>query len=131
MVPTASETLINIEEKEQPSNTFAMKEKNIKGRKDGIEALKQAIYLILSVERYTCPLVSFNYGAEFSDLIGKPLSYCIPETEYRIRDALMQDDRINSVDDFNFEVLQKRTLLVTFKVDSTLGTFEMEKEVKV
>ena len=132
MIPQNNSGLENVENKEQPSKTFRINEKNvIKGTCDNVEALKQAIFLMLSVERYTCPLVSFNYGAEFSDLIGKPLSYCIPETEYRIRDALMQDDRINSVDDFNFEVLQKRTLLVTFKVDSTLGTFEMEKEVSI
>lgn len=131
MVPTASETLINIEEKEQPSNTFAMKEKNIKGRKDGIEALKQAIYLILSVERYTCPIVSSNYGAELSDLIGTPLSYAIPECEYRIKDALIQDDRIEDVTDFKFERTGRNSLLVKFTVESNIGTFEAEKEVSV
>ena len=133
MLPENNIDFAVVEDKEQPSKTFRMNaEKNVvRGSCDDVEALKQAIFLMLSVERYTCPLVSFNYGAEFSDLIGKPLSYCIPQSEYRIRDALTQDERINDVRDFEFDTSRKGILLVKFKVDSIFGTIEIEKEVSI
>lgn len=66
-----------------------------------------------------------------SDLIGMPISYCIPQSEYRIRDALTQDERINDVRDFEFDTSRKGILLVKFKVDSIFGTIEIEKEVSI
>ena len=133
MLPENNSGFAVVEEKEQPSKTFKMnmEKETVKGTCDNVEALKQAIFLRLNIERYTCPLVSFNFGAEFSDLIGMPVSYCIPQCEYRIKDALMQDDRINNVYDFNFDTSKKGELLVKFKVDSIFGTIEAEKEVSI
>ena len=39
---------------------------------DERDAVLQAVYLILNVERYAFPIYSRNYGSELSDLIGKP-----------------------------------------------------------
>ena len=39
---------------------------------DKREALRQAVYLILNVERYAYPIYSRNYGSELVDLIGQP-----------------------------------------------------------
>lgn len=45
---------------------------------------------------------------ELQDLIGKPMDYVMVEVERRITEALTQDDRIDSVDNFEFEVHRKR-----------------------
>ncbi|MCF2641146.1 DUF2634 domain-containing protein [Roseburia hominis] len=133
MLPKNNMDFAVVEEKEQPSKTFKMNaEKNVvRGTCDDVEALKQAIFLMLNIERYSCPLVSFNFGAQLSDLIGMPVSYCIPQAEYRIRDTLMQDDRIDKVYDFSFDTSKKGILLAKFKVDSIFGSIEVEKEVSI
>ena len=133
MLPKNNMDFAVVEEKEQPSKTFKMNaEKNVvRGTCDDVEALKQAIFLMLNIARYSCPLVSFNFGAPLSDLIGMPISYCIPQSEYRIRDALTQDERINDVRDFEFDTSRKGILLVKFKVDSIFGSIEVEKEVSI
>ena len=78
-----------------PSYTLGLRtgSERVLGRVDGLEAMKQAVYLILSVERYDYLIHSWNYGVELQDLYGMPTSYCIPEIERRIREALLQDDR--------------------------------------
>lgn len=73
------------------------------GSCDGLEAIKQAVYLILNVERYRYVIYSSNYGVEFDDLLGKPVPYVLPELKRRIEEALTQDDRITSVDGFEFK----------------------------
>ena len=131
MIPM--QTLSDAGYETQPSNTFSMntQQETVKGTCDGMDAIKQAIFLMLNVERYSCPLVSWDYGAQFADLIGKPTSYCVPECEYRIKDALMQDDRINKVYDFSFDTETKGVLKVYFKVDTVSGTVSAGKEVNI
>ena len=69
----------------------------VRGTTDGRDAVLQAVYLILNVERYAYPIYSRNYGSELSDLIGKPKDYAMSEIKRRITEALMQDDRITSL----------------------------------
>lgn len=61
----------------QPTNTYKMElESNlIRGYTDGQEAMKQAIFKILSTERYQYVMYSWNYGIELIDLYGEPVSY--------------------------------------------------------
>ena len=118
---------------QQPSLTFCMEDdkQRVRGTCDNIDAIKQAIYLLLSVERYTCPLVSWDYGVELADLIGQPITYCVPQIEKRIREAIEQDDRITRVYDFEFDVTKKGIVATKFKVDTTAGTVAIEKGVNV
>lgn len=133
MIPTNNSGLVEGITYQQPFNTFSMnlEKETVKGNCDGLDAIKQAIYLMLNVERYRCPIVSWDYGVELADLIGMPISYCQPEIEYRIKDALMQDDRITKVYDFEFDTSKKGTIFVQFKVDTTVGTITAEREVNV
>ena len=48
----------------------------------------------------------------------------------RIKEALMQDDRIRSVGAFSF-TRYKNQVIVTFTVSSDAGVFAVEKEVSV
>ena len=67
---------------------------------------------------------------ELHDLIGKDPEYCIPEIERRIREALLQDDRITAVENFQFEV-NKKKVLTTFTVFSIYGNINVEKVVEI
>ena len=75
-------------------------------------------------------IFSWNYGVELQDLIGKPMDYVMVEVERRITEALTQDDRIDSVDNFEFEV-HRKTLIVKFTVHTKFGNAKIEKEVDV
>ena len=98
-------------------------------RVDGLEAVRQAVYLILSVERRQYPIYSWNYGTELWDLFGQPLSFVKPELERRVKDALSQDTRITGADGFVFEGGRK-ALRCTFTVRTIFGDFEGEANVR-
>lgn len=117
---------------EDPSKTFYIDFINNKivGTVDGLEAVKQAVFLILNTERYENMVYDWDYGFETQDLIGMPVGYVYPELKRRIEEALTQDDRIESVDAFSFEK-SGSTVSVTFIVTSTQGQIEGETEVNI
>lgn len=117
---------------EQPGYTHKLDidRKRVSGMTDKREALYQAIYLILNVERYAYPIYSRNYGSEFSDLIGKPKDYAMSEMKRRITEALEQDDRITGVGNWSFET-GKKTVLANFTVYTIYGEIDFSKEVEV
>ena len=95
-----------------PSRTLKMDHdwKTITGTIDQIQAVEQAVFLILTTERYQWLIFSWDYGVELQNLIGKDPEYCIPEIERRIREALLQDDRITAVENFEFELNKRKVL---------------------
>ena len=95
-------SIINFDVRQEPSKTFKLniEKSKIDGICDDVEALKQTIFLILNTERYQHLIYSWNYGVELNDLIGEPISFVIPELERRIKEALIQDDRVENVDNF-------------------------------
>lgn len=110
--------------------TDEAKNDRISGYTDELDAITQAIRLILSTERYEYVIYSWDYGVELVDLIGKPMPYVMSEVPRRITEALTQDDRIEDVKDFEFETSGKK-LHVTFTVVSTIGNIPTELEVDV
>lgn len=123
----------NLEVVKQPSlqHKMNLSDSFIAGKCDGKEGLKQAVYKILSTERYENVIYSRNYGVELKDLFGQPVKTVISLIESRIKEALLQDDRITDVDGFIFDTSQKHKVSVTFTVHSELGDFEVLKEVIV
>ena len=108
----------------EPSKNYKMKfeQNSISGYVDELEAMKQVAYKILNTERYEYEIYSWNYGIELKDLIGEPVSYVVAELERRISEALLQDDRIESVDSFEYDYSKKGVVLVTFQVHTLFGT---------
>lgn len=132
MIPSTTAFLEqDFEITEQPTHTYKMNlESNlIRGYTDGQEAMKQAIYKILNTERYQYVMYSWNYGIELLDLYGEPVSYVCPELERRITEALTWDDRIQSVDNFEFNISKKGEILVTFTAHTVFGDVVTEKVV--
>lgn len=130
---TDSDVLLSeIKYEEQTNRTYCLdREKNIiTNFCDGIEAIKQAIYCILNTERFEHSIYSWNYGIEMKHLIGENSIYVISELERVIREALLQDERILEVNNFDFEVKQN-TILAKFTVFTVLGKLEMDKAVTI
>ncbi len=131
MIPVVN-NLKEVEVIEQPSLCHRMifDDGRISGECDGVEAVKQAIYNILNTERYQYIIYSWNYGVELKDLFGMPVDYVAAEAERRITEALLQDDRITAVDNFEFEEGRKK-LSITFTVHTKYGDVQGEKEVEM
>lgn len=134
MIPQqTTELLQDVTFQTQPTYTYELNlvNENVAGDCQGLTAMEQAIYKILNTERYHNAIYSWNYGVELSDLYGKPKTYCTPEIERRIKEALLQDDRISRVYDFVFDYPKHGIIHVSFKIDTIEGTIETGKEVRV
>lgn len=132
MIPSTNTILsTDLEVETQPSKNYKMyiEQNIINGFCDELEAMQQVIYKILNTERYEHIIYSWNYGIELLDLYGEPVTYVCPELERRITEALIQDDRIESVDNFEFDTSEKRTVKATFTVHTIFGSVESEKVV--
>lgn len=132
MIPSTNNILNSeLQVQEQPSKNYKMyfKEEAINGFRDKLEAMRQVIFKILNTERYQYLVYSWNYGIELLDLFGEPITYVCPELERRITEALVQDDRIDSVDSFSFGIKEKRKVHVTFTVHTKFGDIDTEKTV--
>ena len=131
MIPADNEILtedLELEE-EMPSKDYRLQldGNQIIGSVDEVESMRQVVYKILSTERYNYQIYSWDYGVELAALFGKPMSFVIPEVKRRITEALLQDDRIESVDSFFFE-RNRNKLRIIFNVHTTFGEFEEEIE---
>ncbi len=133
MLPAVNDDLQkDFEIEEQPTYTYKLNLDNstIAGFVDELEAMKQAIYLILNIERYEYLIYSWNYGIELNDLYGQPIPFVLPELKRRITEALVQDSRILGVDNFSFET-NKGKVHTTFTVHTIFGDVEAERVVRI
>lgn len=131
-LPVSSGGLEGFQLAEQPGRTYRLEldRERVSGMTDGREAVLQAVYLILNVERYVYPIYSRDYGAELTDLIGRPAGYAMSEIKRRITEALEQDDRILGVENWAFEVNRNR-VRASFTVHTLYGEVEAAKEVEI
>ena len=132
MIPKINELLsTTLELETQPSKNFKMyfAQEVVSGTITDLNAMEQVIYKILNTERYQYLIYSWNYGIELNDLLGEPVSYVCPEIERKVTEALVQDDRILSVDSFSFDITEKRKVQVTFIVHTIFGDVNAEKVV--
>lgn len=129
---TTSAINVAVASEQMPNKSYRMKiaDEKIIGNIDELEAIAQACYKILNTERYQYVIYSWNYGIELQDLFGKPIPYVYSELPRRIREALMQDDRVQSVDDFDLSY-NKGDVLARFTVTTNIGTIDMEKGVTI
>lgn len=133
MIPQISDDLqSDFEFEEESSKTFKLNiDKNtIVNYTDELDAIKQAIYLILNIERYEHVIYSWNYGIEIADLFGKPIPFVLSELKRKIKEALTQDDRIHDVNAFSFDVV-KSMVHAKFTVITSYGEIEAEKVVVI
>lgn len=118
-----------IENTIQATKTYKIKDGKIVGFCDGKEALEQTIFFILSTERYKYLIYSDNYGSELESLYDVDKDILESEIKRRINEALLEDDRIKSTDNYIFDY-GKDSVLVKFTVFSIYEDLEIEKEVR-
>ena len=109
MLPESAnyELISDYDDLEQTSATYKLDKENkriVAVYEDYKEIIRQAVYLILMTERYNYAMYSWNYGIELNDLFGRERQYVIPMLMSRIKEALLQDDRILNATDFNFSI---------------------------
>jgi Protein of unknown function (DUF2634). len=114
----------------EQTQTYKVSDDKIQGFTDGLAALQQTIDHMLNTEQYEFPIYSLDYGFQAEDLIGKDQEYVESELQRRIVDCLTQDDRINSVDNFQFSV-DGDSMTCTFDVSSIYGAISSSKEVTI
>ena len=94
----------------------------------GLDAVKQAVWIALGVQRYAWQIYSPNFGDEIASLIGKPSGLVFAEVPRMIREALSIDDRITSVDAFSLTQTGD-ALAINFTVHSVYGDFSTNTTV--
>lgn len=128
ITPTAVQ---NIVQRQQADRTFRIIEHaQIAGSVDDLEAVRQAICVMLSVERYEHLIYSWDFGVELADLIGTDVAYACPTMARRIKEALMQDSRIIDVDGWQFSQ-SGSCVTCSFTVHTIYGDADFSKEVAV
>ena len=114
----------------QPSlSWYINKETNrIEGTVDGQAAVRQAVEIILNVERFRWQIYRPYSGMEWDGLIGQDPGYVGAELQRRLIDALTADDRITGISNYTYEV-DGHKLRARFAVDTVYGSYETEQEV--
>lgn len=130
MIPQAYDEEFEILSDIYTTKTYKLFDDKIQGFTDELDALQQAIYKVLSTEKYEHPIYSFNYGIELDNLIGKDPAYVKIELMRRIKECLLQDERITNVNNFQF-IINGDEMLCTFDVTSIYGTTSITKEVNI
>lgn len=122
---------INIEIVDEPTYTYGLDIYNntLKHNVDGIEAMEQAIYKVIFTTKGEHIIYSDEYGIYLKDLFVMPRSYACVEIERRIKEALLKDERIFEVFDFDFDLSKKSVVFVSFEVSTVFGNVKISGEV--
>ncbi len=95
----------------------------------GKDVLKQWIHktILTAKGRFRVYIDSPEYGVRIDDLVGSiyPLDFIKKEVENELTEALMQNEQIIALRDFDAE-MEESKLTVRFTVDSTFEEFEQE-----
>lgn len=117
-------TAINYVDK--PTNTFIAENNQIVGMDSGLKAMRQAVDVILNVERFRWQIYNSNFGSELEDLVGEEYDYIVGEIPRRIEEAFSVDNRILSAENFQFSTAGTGSMTVTFDVITVYGAFSEE-----
>lgn len=91
--------------------------------------MNQVIRKAIITPPFNYLIYSYDYGVELADLFGRPVSFVCPEIERRITEALLADSRITGVGGFDFNLLRKGVVQVSFEVQTIFGSLIAQKEV--
>ncbi len=116
----------------QPSKTWKIdfEKKKITGTIDGLDALRQAVFLCLNAQRYEHVIYSWNYGVETKNLAGGNYDLVRRQLQSAIEDALSVDSRISGISDFH-ATQSGDSMTAMFTVTSNDGTVIMEVNTNV
>lgn len=133
VLPTGVESLSQgIQFAQQPSRTWWVDQetRRIQGEIDGYQAAKQAVEVILNVQRFRWQIYTPYTGMQWDGLIGQDPGYVASELQRRIRDALSTDSRMRGISDFSYSVAGS-TLSASLTVDTVYGDIQTSVEVNL
>lgn len=131
-LPAGGTNISGITIEQQPSLTWYLDQSagRIQGTVDGLDAVKQAVDIILNVERFRWQIFLPSSGMQWKGLIGQDPGYVVAELQRRLWDALRMDDRILAMENFQYKI-SGDTLTASFLVRSVFGTTESTMEVMI
>lgn len=95
----------------------------------GLDAIKQFVYLSLHTERYAYSVYSHDIGNELQEVLADKETtdaYKKMEIPRLIEEAMIYDDRISAVTDFEIDK-QGESFHVSFTVETDEGTLEIQE----
>ena len=123
---------VEIDEQTEPSDyEIDLETGKLTGRViTGLDAIKQRVMIVFGTDRYYYNQYSWEHGHELNELIGKnyTLDYLKTESKRMVEDALAPDEYIESVEDFDCEIVDE-TLVIRFKIVTIYGDEEVEINV--
>lgn len=119
-----------LQTQEQPSLTWYVNTDTgrIQGTTDGLAAVKQAIEIILNVDRFDWQIYSPYFGMQWSGLLGQNPGYVASEIQRRIKDAFSTDSRILGIENFTYSI-SGDTMTADFTVSTVYGQINQNVEV--
>ena len=117
---------------QQPSRTWNInKETNrIQGECDGRQSVRQAVEIILNVERFRWQIYRPPPGTQWEGRTGQDPGSVASELQRRITAALTMDDRARGISDFAYSV-NGNTLSASFTVNTVYGSEQTSVEVNI
>ena len=111
----------------QPSQTWLINRQTmrVQSQTNGLEAVRQAVDIMLNTRRYGWQIYGSNLGEELELLIGEDADYIISTFPQMVEDALSIDERIIAVENFQY-TQDGSTLTWTFDVRTVYGDFSEE-----
>ena len=105
--------------------------RRIMGIVDGAEAVNQFIKKVLCTDKYAYSIYDWYYGNELYSVVGMPYDYIKTECPRIIQEALLVDDRILSIENFEFSKLSVDSLSISCTVRTIYGTLQYNQEVSI
>ena len=107
---------------DQPSLTWIADPvtNRLRGRGDNWEAVRQAVEVIVNVERFKWQIYTPNFGTDYGGLLGTDPGYAASELRRRLEDAFLPDNRILGIKDYA-DTFRDVSLTVTFTALTVFG----------
>lgn len=117
---------------DQPSLTWIADPvtNRLRGRGDNWEAVRQAVEVIVNVERFKWQIYTPNFGTDYDGLLGTEPGYAASELRRRLEDAFLPDNRILGIKDYVYS-FKDVSLTVTFTALTVFGDVPGSMEVKL
>lgn len=117
---------------QQPGRTWYIDKttNRIRGECDDWLAVRQAVEIILNVERFRWQIYRPYSGMQWDGLIGQDPGYVASELQRRITEALTMDDRVRGISNFSYTV-EGDKLSASLTVNTVFGEMDTSVEVNL
>lgn len=124
---TVTENFEVISEAQLPTRTYKLdfERGRCTGFIDRKEAMEQAILKVIRTKRFAHLIYSDNYG--FQDMIGQDRLFVRGELPRRIKEALLQDERITAIENFKLD-FEKDEAYVSLTAVTIYGDVDVLRE---